>query len=95
MLEGLTFENGNLVKVHGMRPEYMDGYALIALVRLLGAEVHRLRLERERVEDAIKLLDVFNEGVNNDDPRKPDDMSSQDFGEHMLRKALRPTKKED
>ena len=45
MLQGLEFQNGQLVKVHGMRPDYMDGYALLALVRVLGAEVHRLRRE--------------------------------------------------
>ena len=50
MLEGLTFENGTLVKVHGMRPEHMDGYDLIALVRMLGAEVHRLREEVSEME---------------------------------------------
>ena len=33
------FQNGQLVKVNGMRPEYMDGYRLIALVRYL-AEKH-------------------------------------------------------
>lgn len=36
----LEFENGRLVKVDGARPEYMDGYALIRLVRELAAEVH-------------------------------------------------------
>ncbi len=35
----LEFENGNLVKVDGKRPEYMDGYSLIRLVRELAAEI--------------------------------------------------------
>lgn len=29
----MEFEGGNLVKVDGMRPKYMDGYKLIALLR--------------------------------------------------------------
>ena len=57
MLEGLTFENGNLVKVHGMRPEYMGGYDLIALVRQLGAEVHRLREAEGRAEYHLYEID--------------------------------------
>jgi hypothetical protein len=35
----LEFENGQLVKVDGKRPEYMDGYALIRLVRDLATEI--------------------------------------------------------
>jgi len=50
MLEGLEFEGGRLVKVHGMRPEYMSGYDLSTLVRLLGAEVHRLRDQVSELE---------------------------------------------
>lgn len=33
------FDNGRLVKINGMRPEYMDGHRLIALIRYL-AEKH-------------------------------------------------------
>ncbi len=39
----LEFENGSLVKVDGMRPEYMDGYQLIVLVQRLGRELHEAR----------------------------------------------------
>ena len=39
----LEFENGNLVKVGGMRPEYMHGYQLISLVRRLGRELHEAK----------------------------------------------------
>lgn len=31
----LEFEQGQLVKISGMRPEYMDGYRLIAMTRAL------------------------------------------------------------
>lgn len=37
--ERLEFEGGQLVKVDGMRPDYMDGYALLRLVRELAAEL--------------------------------------------------------
>lgn len=47
-MEHLEFENGRLVKWRGHRPEYMNGHDLIALVRLLGAEVHALRETQER-----------------------------------------------
>jgi hypothetical protein len=62
MLEGLEFENGNLVKVHGMRPQYMNGHDLIALVRLLGAEVHRLRETEGRADYHLtEIEDCFTE----------------------------------
>ena len=57
MLEGLTFENGKLVKFRHMRPEYMDGHDLIALVRLLGVEVHRLRERDERRAYHLREVD--------------------------------------
>jgi hypothetical protein len=50
MLQGLEFEDGQLVKVRGMRIQYMNGYDMIALVRLLGAEVHRLRDQVSELE---------------------------------------------
>lgn len=58
MLEGLEFENGQLVKIHGMRPDYMNGYDLIALVRLLGAEVHRLQEWQDAVFRAHPNIDL-------------------------------------
>jgi hypothetical protein len=57
MLEGLTFENGKLVKFRHMRPEYMDGHDLIALARLLGAEVYRLHERDERMEYHLREID--------------------------------------
>ena len=57
MLEGLTFENGNLVKVHGMRLKYMNRCALRALVRVLGAEVHRLREAEGRADYHLREID--------------------------------------
>jgi hypothetical protein len=45
----LEFEDGNLVKCDGQRPQYMDGYRLIALVKDLGREVFTLREKRAKV----------------------------------------------
>lgn len=42
MTHKMEFENGRLVKVDGMRPEYMDGYALINLVRELAAALNEI-----------------------------------------------------
>lgn len=39
----LEFEAGNLVKVDGMRPEYMDGNSMIALIRLLAVKLLKER----------------------------------------------------
>ena len=50
MLQGLEFEDGQLVKDRGMRIQNMNGYDLIGLVRLLGAEVHRLRETEGRAD---------------------------------------------
>lgn len=38
----LEFENGALVKVDGMRPEYMSGHRLIRLVKELAAALPRI-----------------------------------------------------
>lgn len=35
----LQYERGHLVKVNGMRPEYMSGHDMISLIRALGAEI--------------------------------------------------------
>lgn len=40
------FQNGRLVKVNGMRPEYMNGWRMIALIRYL-AEKHEQRTEND------------------------------------------------
>lgn len=39
ILARLEFQNGRLVKVDGMRPEYMDGHSLIRLARELAAAI--------------------------------------------------------
>lgn len=67
----LEFEAGRLVKVDGARPEYMDGYSLLQLVRKLAqsrmfgdaAEMDRRgavieKLEREKSE-ALAYLKAF------------------------------------
>ena len=46
-MDGLEFENGQLVKWHGQRPEYMDGHSLLGLIRLLGKRVHDMNKEQE------------------------------------------------
>ena len=56
-MEHLEFENGRLVKWRGHRPEYMSGPDLIALVRLLGAEVHVLRERQERSAYYLSEID--------------------------------------
>lgn len=38
----MEFEQGRLVKVDGVRPEYMDGYRLLALVRQMAAALHEI-----------------------------------------------------
>lgn len=42
MARKLEFENGVLVKVDGMRPDYMDGHTLIRLVKELGAALNEI-----------------------------------------------------
>ena len=42
IMKRLQFENGRLVKVDGMRPQYMDGYALIRLVRELAQALNEV-----------------------------------------------------
>ena len=44
------FQNGRLVKLDGQRPEYMDGYDLIAAVRHFAAK------EREACERIFDIL---------------------------------------
>lgn len=40
-LGDLEFQNGRLVKVRGMRPMYMDGYALIAALEWMAELYHK------------------------------------------------------
>ena len=40
MIERCTFENDKLVKIDGVRPEYMDGHKLIQLVRDLAVALN-------------------------------------------------------
>lgn len=59
MARKLEFENGVLVKVDGMRPDYMDGHTLIRLVK----ELARPRAEgwehrTYRVEWAVEVWEV-------------------------------------
>ena len=56
VLANLQFEDGQLVKIRGARPEYMDGYRLIAQVQELAVAL------KEAVEAAEKLERLWGSG---------------------------------
>lgn len=75
--DDLEFEVGTLVKVHGMRPDYMSAAGLYELVRELGTVVlaERARADEAGRERDIAIRLVKSEGDNN----------------RVLREALRAT----
>ena len=48
-LSDLQFENGKLVKIRGMRPEYFDGDTAIRSIKELGEIIGSLRHQLEEV----------------------------------------------
>jgi hypothetical protein len=54
-LPKLEYQDGHLVKVDGMRPEYIDGYLLISLVKVI-AEDHAILKARRDAGPSVEQL---------------------------------------
>ena len=48
--KSLEFENGRLVKIGGMRPEYMSGHTLICIVKEMSADLKFLSDQSRIIE---------------------------------------------
>jgi hypothetical protein len=51
----LEFEKGKLVKVNGMRPEYLDGWQTICLVRELAGRISYLLDENAELKNKLAV----------------------------------------
>jgi len=49
----LEFEKGTLVKVNGMRPQYMSGNDMISLICYLGQELHKAKYHIREVAGCL------------------------------------------
>ena len=53
-LSDLQFENGQLVKISGMRPEYCDGHTMTRQIRQLAVIADQLRHQLEEVTGTVE-----------------------------------------